>query len=148
MAEIYVQRRGGILLPVSAPDEQAIKLLPERRILTADIDANAPLRLKRWYFAMVSLLVEATGRWPDKETADKELMILAGMFESVVIHGDGTTRFTPQSKSQWGFLQWRAYLDRLIPIIVERFVGETPAKFRNRVDAFLGIKLKEAWEDR
>lgn len=147
MVEIYMQRRGSLLLPVSASDEMELLRLPERRFLTIEANAKAPLKLKRWYFAMLQLLVEATGRWPTKEIAHRELMIAAGFFDSVVISGDGSTRFTPQSVSGWEFLEWRAYLDRLLPIVISRYVGETPAQFRNRVDAFLGIKLREAWEE-
>jgi hypothetical protein len=58
-------------------------LLPERRLITITADAKAPLKLKRWFFAMLQLLCEATGRWPTPEIARKEIMIRTGFFESM-----------------------------------------------------------------
>lgn len=146
MTEILVQRQGHVLLPISASDERELILLPERRIITLEANAKAPLRLRRWYWAMLQLLVEATGNWPTKQAAHEALLIRCGYFESVVINGDGTTRFTAQSVVEWQFLEWRAYIDVLMPIISANYIGETPAKFRDRVDRFLGIKMKEAWQ--
>lgn len=146
MVEFCVQRRGGLLLPLSASDRQAMDILPERRLISISASTKAPAKLKRWYWAMVQLLVEATGRWPSKEVAHQELMTLAGMIDSYVIDTNGTTRFTPMSVAGWELVEWRAYLDALVPIVIEKFVGETRAQFRNRVDAFLGIKYQEAWE--
>jgi hypothetical protein len=145
--ELYLQRRGSLLVPVSAADEIEIQRLPERRVFTGVVDAKAPLRLKRWYRAMVHLLCEATGRWPSQEIAHRELLMRAGFFESFVISADGkTTRYTPASTVDWGLVEWRSYLDVVIPIIIRDYVGETRAEFRDRVDRFLGIKYKEAWE--
>jgi hypothetical protein len=48
--------------------------------------------------------------------------------------------------TDWGLLEWRAFLDVAVPFVIENYVGESRATFRNRVDAFLGIKFKEAWE--
>lgn len=121
-------------------------LLPVRRLITVTATTKTPAKLRRWYFALCSLLVEATGRWPTKEIAHKEFMFLAGMVESIVISTNGDYRTTPVSTAAWDYSDWRAYLDRLMPIILERFVGESRAAFRNRVDAFVGIKFKEAWE--
>lgn len=144
--ELYLQRRGKLLVPVSAVDEVEIMRLPERRVLTGSIDAVAPVRLKRWYRAMVHLLCEATGRWPNQEVAHKELLMKAGFFESFVISTNGDTRYKPQSTAGWGLMEWRNYLDVVIPIVIRDYVGETRAEFRDRVDRFLGIKYREAWE--
>lgn len=141
-----MHRRDASLVPAAAADQQELLRLPEKRFLVAEVDTNPPLKIQRWYWSMVALLVEATGNWPNKEQAHKHFMITAGFFESVVIQGDGSTRFFPMSIAGWGYLDWRTYLDRLMPIIVERYVGETRAQFRNRVDAYIGFKLKEAWE--
>ncbi len=147
MVEFYVQLRGRLLLPLSASDLEEMERLPERRILRVDADAKAPLKLKRWFFAMMQLLCEATGRWPTPEHARRELMVRTGYFESIVIAGDGSTRFNPQSMADWKASDWRTFLDRAIPYIIEHYAGETRAQFRDRVDAFLGIKLKDAWEE-
>ena len=146
MVTIYMQRRGHLLLPLSASDKLSMEALPERRLLTIEGDAKAPEKLKRWFFAMLQLLVEATGRWPTPEEARREIMVKVGYFDSIVISGDGSTRFTPRSMAGWQASDWRAFLDVAIPYIIENYAGETRAKFRDRVDAFLGIKLKEAWE--
>lgn len=119
-------------------------LLPERRLITITAEPRAPAKLKRWFFAMLQLLCEATGRWPTPEIARKEIMIRTGFFESMVIAGDGSTRFSAQSISGWGLIEWRAFLDVAVPYVIEHYVGESRASFRNRVDAFLGIKLSEA----
>lgn len=145
--DFCVVRRGAYLAPVSASDEREILRLPERRVITVQAEPRAPDKLKRWYRAMVQLLQEATDRWPNREVAHKELMIRAGFFESFVISADGQmTKFRPQSTGDWDLVQWREYLDRVIPIIISDYVGETRAEFRDRVDRFLGIKFKEAWE--
>lgn len=146
VVEFCVQRQGQALLPVSASDRTALMLLPERRLITITAEPRAPTKLKRWFFAMLQLLCEATGRWPSTEVARKEIMIRTGFFESMVISGDGSTRFTPQSVADWGLIEWRAFLDAAVPFVIENYVGESRANFRNRVDAFLGIKYKEAWE--
>lgn len=144
--DLYLQRRGKFLLPISAVDEIEILKLPERRVLTASVDAAAPIRLKRWYRAMVHLLCEATGRWPNQEVAHRELMMKAGFFSSFVISTNGDTRYTPQSTAEWGLTEWRNYLDVVLPIVIRDHVGETRAEFRDRVDHFLGVRYKEAWE--
>ena len=146
MATIYVKRQGSILLPISASDDVEMLRLPERRIITIEADARAPLKMKRWFHAMVQLLCEATGRWPTPAEAKKEILIRTGFFESFVIDADGSTRYSAQSTADWQYLEWRAFLDKAVPFVVENYVGETRAQFRNRVDAFLGVKLKEAWE--
>lgn len=146
MVEFYVQRRGHLLLPLNASDRMAMDALPERRLITVNADTVAPPKLKRWFFAMLQLLVEATGRWPTVEMARREIMVRTGFFDSIVISGDGTTRFTPQSMAGWQAVEWRAFLDVAIPYIIEHYAGGTRAQFRDKVDAFLGIKLKEAWE--
>jgi hypothetical protein len=147
VVEFCVQRRGGILVPLSSADMADMTRLPERRIITLDADVKAPAKLKRWYWALCSLLVEATGRWASKEIAHREFMFQAGMIESIVISTNGDYRITPISTAGWEFVEWREYLDRLLPIVAEKYAGETQARFRNRVDAFLGIRLKEAWEE-
>lgn len=141
-----MQRQGRVLLPLAASDERDVLLLPERRILTVEANAKAPLRLKRWFHAMLHLLVEATGKWPTVAAAKEELLVRTGFFESIVIGADGTTRFSAQSTRDWQLVEWRQFLDVAVPYVVEHYVGETRAQFRDRVDAFLGIKYKEAWE--
>lgn len=145
MVEIYLQRRGSVLVPISASDDVEIKRLPERRLLTAEINGKTPMKIQRWYRAAVQLLTEATGRWPNRDIAHNEIMIRAGYFESMTISTDGTTRYFAASTREWGLVEWREAMDRLIPVLI-MFAGETPAQYRNRVDAFLGIKLKEAME--
>lgn len=144
MIEFCVQRRGQRLEPLSASDRAEMVLLPERRIITITAAPKAPLKLQRWFHAMLQLLVEATGLWGDVRAAKRDILIRTGFFESVVINGDGSTRFNPQSTAEWGLIEWRAFLDRAVPFVIENYVGESRANFRNRVDAFLGIKLAEA----
>lgn len=96
---------------------------------------------------MVQLLAEATGKWPDRDAAHNELMIRSGFFDSFILDNAGNLqRFRAQSTADWDIVKWRAYLDAVIPLIIRDYVGETRAEFRDRVDRFLGIKLKEAWE--
>lgn len=147
MIEFYVVRRAAHLEMATAHDAAQILRLPPNRILSVQASPKAPLKLSRWYRGMVALLVEATGRWPNQEIAHKEFMYLAGMVDSIVIKPDGTARMTPMSTTEWDIIWWRDYLDRIMPIIVERFVGETRAAFRDRVDRYIGIKMKEAWEE-
>lgn len=145
--EFYAQRRGGLILPLGEADRRAMDALPERRLITLTGTVKAPVKLARWFFAALALLVEATSRWPTVEMARREIMIRTGFFDSIVIAGDGTTRFTAQSMAGWDASDWRAFLDVAIPYIIENHVGETRAKFRDRVDAFLGLKLAEAWAE-
>lgn len=147
MVEFCVQRLGGVLEPLSAADRSVMMLLPQRRILTITAEPRAPLKLQRWFHAMLALLVEATDRWGDVRSAKREILIRTGFFESIVINGNGDTRFNPQSTAEWGLLEWRAFLDRAVPFVIENYVGETKGSFRARVDAFLGIKFREAWEE-
>lgn len=146
MVEIVTQRRGDALVPVSEADRQVLILLPERRFITIDAEPRAPERLKRWFFALLQLLVEATGRWPTPEIARREIMTRTGFFSSMVINTNGDARITPLSMTGWGYVEWRQFLDVALPFIIENYVGETRAQFRDRVDAFVGIKYREAWE--
>lgn len=145
MVDFCVQRRGGALLPISASDNVELLRIPERRVVSIATQSAPPGKLPRWYRAGVQLLVEATGRWPNREIAHREIMMKAGFFESFVISTAGDVRYTPQSTSGWGLIEWREFLDRAIPVMLE-FSGETRAEFRDRVDRFFGIRLKEAWE--
>lgn len=120
--------------------------LPERRIITLQASVKVPPKIPRWYRAAVQLLTEATGRWPNREIAHKEIMIAAGFFETITIGADGKTKLMPQSTAEWGLVEWRNFLDAAMPVLVN-LAGETPAKYRDRVDGFLGLKLKEALED-
>lgn len=147
MIDFCVQRRGSVLLPVTASDEAELKLLPQFRVMNAEISADAPLKLKRWYRSMIQLLTEATGKWPDRDAAHTELMIRSGYFDSFILDAAGNLqRFKAQSTVDWDIVKWRAYLDAVIPLIIRDYVGETRAEFRDRVDRYLGIKLKEVWE--
>lgn len=146
MIDFCVYRRGSLLVPVSASDEVEIARLPERRVFSVQTNPIVPAKLPRWYRAGVQLLVEATGQWPNRETADRQITIRAGYFESIVITIGGDTRFNPQSKAGWGAVQWREFVDRAIPVMME-YAGETKAQYRDRVDRFFGIKLREAWEE-
>lgn len=147
MIELWVYRKGEVLIPASASDRMEIARLPQMKMGTAAIHMRPSKKLPRWYRAMVQLLTEATGRWPNRELAHKELMVRSGFFESFVINGSGDARITPMSTAEWDAVQWRAYLDVCIPLILREYVGGTRAEFRDRVDAFLGIKLREAWEE-
>lgn len=142
--ELYVSRRGLSFLPASASDEAEFIRLPERRALAVTVSPRVPPKLPRWYRAMVQLLVEATGRWPNREIAHKELMIKAGFFETVVLNANGDVRFAAQSTAEWDLVQWRSYIDTVLPLIIRDYAGSTQAQFRDRVDRFLGIKLNEA----
>lgn len=144
MVEIVTQRRGDALVPVSEADRQVLILLPERRFITISAEPKAPLKLQRWFHAMLALLVEATGRWPTVAIAKREILIRTGFFSSMVISTNGDSRITPESTAEWGLVEWRLFLDRALPFIVENYVGETRAQFRDRVDAFVGIKYKDA----
>lgn len=145
MIDFYIVRRGYQIHAATASDAVEIQRLPANRVMRVTADPLVPKKLPRWYRAMVQTLGEGIGR--DRDGLHRELMIRAGMFDSVVIAGDGTTRFSPQSTAEWGAVEWRTYIDRVLPIIIAEYAGETRAEFRNRVDAFLGVKLKEAWED-
>lgn len=146
MAVVFCGHRSGqLLMPVSASDARELVLLPERVAFTVTAEAKAPLRLSRWYRAGVQLLVEATGRWPTTEVAHREISIRAGFFESFVLSTDGDVRYTAVSTAGWGLVEWRTFLDAALPVMLE-YAGETHAQFRNRVDRFFGITLKEAWE--
>jgi len=145
MIDLCVQRRGLALLPVSRSDEIEIGRLPERRVFSITANPAAPPKVSRWYRAGVQLLVEATGRWANREIAHREIMFKAGYFESFVISTDGTHRVTPISTAGWGAVEWQEFLNHALPVMLQ-FAGETQAQFRDRVDRFFGIKLKEAWE--
>lgn len=147
MVEFCVQRQEGILLPISASDRAELMLLPEKRFITITANPQASLRLRRWFHAMLQLLVEATGLWPNVEMAKRQLLVKCGFFDSLVISNDGSTRFTPQSTTEWGNAEWRAFLDVAVPYVIEHYVGESRANFRDRVDAFVGIRYKEAIND-
>lgn len=145
MVTFCAQRKGNILLPVSEPDFREMARIPERRVFSFETNPKVPLKLSRWYWAALALLVEATGRWPTKEIANKEITIQAGYVESIVINTGGDYRISAVSKSEWGLIDWREFLDAAIPVMLQ-FAGETRAQFRDRVDRFFGIKLREAWE--
>lgn len=147
MIDFCIVRRDAQISVASAYDAAQLLRIPANRVIAVTANPKPPPKLPRWYWAMVDILVQATGRWPTKDAADRELMIRNGFFESFVISTDGDTRFTPLSKREWGAAEWREYLDKVIPYIIEHHVGETRAQFRDRVDRFLGIKLKEAWEE-
>lgn len=106
---------------------------------------DVPPKIARWYRAGVQLLVEATGRWPNREAAHFEIMIRSKRVESFVINDDGETRYNAMSTLDWGYTEWREYLDDAIPIMMT-YAGESRAQFRDRVDKFFGMKLREAWE--
>lgn len=146
MIDFYIVRRGVQLHVATAHDASQILRLPPNRIIAVTADPKAPLKMQRWYRGAVHLLVEATGRWANQEIADREIMIKAGFFDSFVISNAGDHRFSPQSKSGWGYVEWRGYIDAALPVMIE-FAGTTRAQYRDRVDSYLGIKLKEAWEE-
>lgn len=138
-------RRGGLIWPATPSDEIEVQRLPANRVITGNFDPIAPPILGRWYRAGVQLLVEATGRWPNREVAHREFMIKAGMFESMVLNDAGDYRITPASTRGWNAIEWRDFLTAVLPHMLE-VAGETQAQFRDRVDRFFGIKFKEAWE--
>ena len=146
MVEIVTQRRGDALVPVSEADRQVLILLPERRFITISAEPKAPLKLQCWFHAMLALRVEATNRWPTVSIAKREILIRTGFFSSMVISTNGDARITPESTAEWGMVEWRQALDVIMPFVIENYVGETHARFRDRVDAFVGIKYREAWE--
>lgn len=145
MVEFCVQRKGSILLPISGSDERELWRLPERRVFSIEAHPKAPLKLSRWYRAGVQLLVESTGRWPNAEIAHKEIMMQAKYFEAVVVSMDGKTDWRPSSQMGWDLVQWQEFLNAAVPIMLD-IAGESQAKFRDRVDKFFGLKLKEIWE--
>ena len=146
MVDFVGQRKGHLILPLSDSDAAELLRIPERRAFTVSISPGAvPLKLQRWYRAGVQLLVEATGRWPNRDVAHREIIIRAGFFESFVISTNGNVRYTPASTAGWGLVEWREFIDRALPILLE-FAGESRADFRARVDRFFGIKFKEAYE--
>jgi len=144
VVEFCVQRRSDALIPISEADRQVLVLLPERRFITVTAEPKAPLKLQRWFHAMLALLVEATNRWPTVAIAKREILIRTGFFSSMVISTNGDARITPESTAEWGMVEWRQALDVIVPFVIENYVGESHAKFRDRVDAFVGIKFKEA----
>lgn len=146
MIDFYLVRRGVQLHVATAHDAAQILRLPSNRIIAVTANPLAPPKMQRWYRGAVHLLVEATGRWANQEIADREIMIKAGFFDSFVISTGGDHRFSPQSKTGWGYVEWRSYLDAALPVMIE-FAGTTRAQYRDRVDVYLGIKLKEAWEE-
>lgn len=143
MVDLCMQRKGEAFVCVSSSDRMEILRLPERRVFSVSATLPAPPKIQRWYRAGVQLLVEATGRWPNREIAHREIMMRAGYFESFVISTSGDTRYTPASTAGWQYVEWREFIDRTLPILLE-FAGESRADFRNRVDRFFGISLKEA----
>lgn len=145
MVTFCAQRRGNIIIPASESDYREMIRLPERMVFSLESNPRAPLKLTRWYWAALQLLVEATGRWPNKDVANREISIQAGYVESIVINTGGDYRVSAISKSGWGLVEWREFIDAAVPVML-RFVGETRAQFRDRVDRFFGIKFKEAWE--
>lgn len=144
VVDFCAQRRGPSLIPVTASDEQEILRIPERRVINVTVSVPAPPKIARWYRAGVQLLVEATGRWPNRDLAHAEIMMKAGFFESFVISTHGDVRYTPKSTAGWGLVEWREYLDKALPVMLV-YAGETRAQFRDRVDRFFGIKFQEAW---
>lgn len=120
-------------------------LLPERRVISIEVHPKAPAKIARWYRAGVDILVEATGRWPNRDIAHKEIMIESGYIESFVISTNGDARISAVSQAGWDLIEWRQFLDRAMPVML-KFAGESRAQFRDRVDRFFGIKFKEAWE--
>lgn len=144
MVDFCVQRKGSTLLPISESDQVELFRLPERRVFSIEAHPRAPLKLQRWYRAALQILVEATGRWPSADVANREITIEAGYLESFVISpATGEYRITAESKSGWDLIQWSEFLMRAMPIML-KFADETPAKFRHRVDKFFGISLQEA----
>lgn len=123
-----------------------MRRLPERVVMAVEIRPKVPAKLPRWYRAAVQLLVEATGHWPNREQAHQQLMIEAGFFSSLIIFADGSTKFNAQSTADWSAVEWREYIDRILPKMME-IAGESRAQFRDRVDRFFGITLKQAWEE-
>lgn len=144
MVEFAVSRAGILLRPVSASDMEEMVRLPERRIITITAEPVAQDKVKRWYRAMVQTLVEATGRWPNTEVAHRELLLRSGFFSSMVIDKQGSARFTPESTANWGSIQWRDYLDKVVPLIIEDYAPDARREFRSKVDRHLGITYKEA----
>lgn len=132
-----------MLVPVSASDQEEMFRLPDRRIITITANPKFPEPARRWYFAMLQVVMEATGRWPSVDVGHRELMLRAGMFDSLVIDTNGTARYTPQSTSTWGNAEWRSYLDAVIPIVIADYSTEAKREFRTKVDRHLGISYKE-----
>lgn len=145
MVDFTGYRRGSVILPVSASDEREILRLPQNVAMQLNVSPRVPGKIPRWYRAGVQLLVEATGRWPNREIAHREIMFTAGYIDSFVINERGEYRATMQSTAGWDHVQWREFLDAALPVML-KFAGETRAQYRNRVDRFFGISLREAWE--
>lgn len=143
--DLYVQRKGSLLVPVTKSDQIEIERLPHHRVLSAHINLQDAPKIQRYYRAAVQLLTESVGRWPNREIAHHEIMMRAGYFDSFVISANGDVRYTPQSTIGWDEVQWKEFLMRAMPILLE-FAGESRAQFRDRVDKFFGMKLREAWE--
>lgn len=142
MVDFCIQRKGAALFPVSEPDMRDLLLIPERRVYSIEVHPKAPPKIARWYRAGVDLLVEATGRWPDRSVAHREIMWRTGYIESFVISTNGDTRITAASQQGWDFIDWQRFLLAAMPVMME-FAGESRAQFRDRVDRFFGIKLQE-----
>lgn len=144
MVDFAGYRRGSLILPASASDEREIERLKPNVVMMFSASPKVPGKIPRWYRAGVQLLVEATGRWPNREIAHREIMIKAGFFESITISATDY-RVNPVSTAEWDAVAWREFLDRALPVMLE-YAGETHAQYRNRVDRFFGITLREAWE--
>lgn len=146
MVEFCVYRRGGLLVPVSASDEADIKRLPQRVVMSVETKPRAPAKVARWYRAAVQLIVEATGHWPNREAAHEQLMLECGFYSSLIIRADGTTKFNPQSTADWSYVEWREFLDRVLPKLL-LLAGESRPQFVQRVNRFFGITLKEIMDE-
>ena len=141
-------RRGRYLHPASRIDEDEMGDIPQKVALRVLVSRKPSSKMKAWYRALLSRLVEATGMWPTPEQAHRQLLIRCGYMESMVISTDGDVRVSPVSTADWDGSSWRFYInDLLILLTTEILPGVTRRALVGEVERMIGIQLEEAMRE-
>ena len=95
---IFVRFERGKLVPDMACDAELLDAYPQGALFALKDRSRRSQEQNSYYWVKLQRVVEATGRWPNKEQLHKQLMIECGHFAPVATF-DGGIRLEAESAS-------------------------------------------------
>lgn len=126
-ASVLVKRKGEMLLPLARFDGAAITGFREGAVLKCELSESRSLPRHRLYWAVLTAVVQATGKWPNAEALHHALKIHLGAVEEIAsVRGEILIRPKSTSFGKMDEREFREFFDNvLLAITTEVCPGMT-----------------------